>query len=224
MNSVPEGDQGAGEWIRFTIYDDMGNELCHYDACNVDVGCQWLAGQKDIFTDNSLSSEEGWKLAGGDRLTWFYLQAIDLLGGGFDYAKLEEYGVRIAHAPVQMNQWDPRYNGDLNLVLWNSMVSWNSAGGEEMPLWAANLTITTLTHELQHAWDDISGANFLIDSHDSYTEMNATRTENIVAMSLIGLAPKAYGVPEKHKAEDYIRPGGLAITGPIRRPPWGSAF
>jgi len=87
-----------------------------------------------------------------------------------------------------------------------------------------DLPVKALAHELQHAWDDISGANMSITSHYDYSEKNARRTENIIATSLIGLAPRAYGIPDEHKNEDYMRSGAYPTNMPPPPPPWGISF
>jgi len=219
MSEIEEGD-GAGILIRFTVYDDEDNELKHYDACGVSDGVAWLTGLDDIFTDEWLSGQIGWKLSGKDELTFWHLQATNKLGGEFDYAKLEEYGVIISRKE-QLSQLGVRYLHRDKEITWSTNITWHPTG-ETPPTWFAmrDVSIRALSHELQHSWDDISGANLDIYSHATYSHKNAIRTDNITTMWLINfLAPKAYGNPE-----DYLVSGGFSIAEAAPKPPWGIAF
>lgn len=87
MEEIKEGD-GAGIFIRFTVYHDDETVWKVRDVCDVAAGLLWLEGLDDIFTDEWLAGQIGWKLSGENELTFWYLQAINKLGGGFDYEKM----------------------------------------------------------------------------------------------------------------------------------------
>jgi RHS repeat-associated protein len=231
MKAITEGG-GAGNLIRFTIYADGGSEIRHYDANGVDDGLRWLCDQDDIFTDAWLGEQVGIKMA-GDELTWWYLQAINKLGGGFDLKALENAGFHIVRQEAHLKM------SETGLNPWTRTIHW-SAKGFKLPWWIGSLPwqtmrdgpVTYLAHELQHAADQLSGANMFGDTENPdtdawWSQLNAIRTQNIVAMNLIDLAPKAYKIGTwkvwpftKWKKEDYLRDGGWDIGEPAPTPPW----
>lgn len=125
-----------------------------------------------------------------------------------------------------MSQVGLQYDCSKDQVRWSPNIIWYSPSGEQAPLHFTmrDFPIKALAHELQHAWNDIEGANPYIDSHDVWDQKDAIRTENIIGMALIGLAPRAYFIGDGHTPADYIRPGGFSIEEPRPKPPWGIAF
>jgi RHS repeat-associated protein len=222
MSEVTEGD-GAGTSIRFTVYADDGvTVIRHYDACDIDAGLRWLRDLDDIFTDEWLSTQDGIKMA-GDELTWWYLQAINQLGGGFDLKAMEQAGYHILRRLVPLKQEETGLDPRSKTIYW-------SAEGVSWPWWRAKENwesmrdgaVAYLAHELQHAADQMAGCNFsgseeIRFSNAWYSHQNAIRTQNIVAMNIIDLAPTAYHIGERHwygfkwKKTDYLRPGLFSI-------------
>jgi len=173
------------------------------------------------FTQEWLEEQDGWKLSGEKESVFWYLQIVNKLGGGFDYAKLEEFGVKIDFRQ-KMSKVGLQYAPKTKLIRWSpDIIYWPP--GKTPPLYFSmkDAPVKILAHELQHAWDHYSGANTIdYTSHFEYSEKNAVRTENIVAMTLIDLTPLAYGIPANHTREDYIRLGGYPIDEPPPIPPW----
>jgi len=241
MSTVPDPEIGAGIYIRFTVHNDDGSIAQYqdesgnwldaiYDACGVGDGCRWLRGLDDIFTDSWLLKQDGWLLA-GDELTFWYLQAMNKLGGGFDLKALEAAGYHIVRQSVALA------SDEYGLDPWTKTIIW-SAESLKTPWWRVaepwetmrDGPLTYLAHELQHAADQLGGANLFTNQQvpetDAFwSQMNAIRTQNIVAMRLIGLAPKAYrigewGIPRvwKWKPEHYLRIGGFNVDEPSPTP------
>ena len=81
--------------------------------------------------------------------------------------------------------------------------------------------VKALAHELQHAWDTTKGAVQTYGDPDrARTDMYAIRTENLVALWLIGLHPSWYNVPHVYSVQDYMRPGGYSTEEPAPPTPW----
>jgi hypothetical protein len=151
------------------------------------------------------------------------LQAINLLGGGIDYRRLEEHGYTIVRRDG-MGTTGLKCDNKNNIIYWGIDTTWYSAKGAPAPLYFTmrDFDVTTLAHELQHAEDDIDGANMRIKRHRDYSDKNAARTGNVVAAAIIGMMPKAYGIDSGHSAWDYFLPGGFSPYQPAPEPPWGS--
>ncbi|MHC4678905.1 MAG: RHS repeat-associated core domain-containing protein [Planctomycetota bacterium] len=231
FSEVPDGPL-AGNGIRCTVTDDNGKETIH-DACDFSGWLDWISGQDDIFTDEWMKEQAGWKLSSEDERTFWYLMAInELLGGadgdGFDYAAMAAAGVRIAKQK-QINAFgnirQPRntwvnFDQRTKKIHWSENIVWNDPS--PTPDWFSmkgqGQGIYGLAHELQEAENHLDGADLVSNRiHGEWSHEDAIRTENLLRRKFMALQPIRYpGVIRRR----YYRPGGHPIGRPRGRPPW----
>jgi hypothetical protein len=172
----------------------------------------YLGEQDDIFDVNWCKAQVGWKLSGGDEFTFWALKAIEVSGCcAFNYAALEAAEFTIHRVDsmfvTSMGGTDPL---NPKTIYWGLDVIWDPTLGLPAPSWftMTDYSIKALAHEVQHAVDIVSGADFHNPIQWGMSQANAIRTENLVAKWLIGLHPKWYSIPDVFDVEFYMRPGG----------------
>jgi RHS repeat-associated protein len=225
MSKIEKGEH-AGEWIRLNITDKDGKQF-FTDVKDVNAVIAKLCEMGNIFDQEWMEAQAGWKLAHEDETLFWYLQMINKLGGGFDYAYMESK-VTITDVVSKLKGGNGKdkvtWRGQLSCEFGPSLgpvekrwarVSW-AAGISyvrpalkdlvEVPLWWSfdGIDLTTLAHELQHAEDWLAGCSIVEMGPDGWSQENAIKTENRIRGNRYDLTPKAFTEPKSA----YMRPGG----------------
>jgi hypothetical protein len=138
---------------------------------------------------------------------YFCLEALNKLGGGFNYKKLADNKLFIIRSKKEMGADLVGFNRRRNFIMWSTSLKWMKS--TDPPLWFTmrDSSLAALAHELQHATDYYTCKEKGIEYDSDLSHKNAIKTGNKIRGKLFDLAKSHYTSTGPWTKKDYMRPG-----------------